>query len=51
MERQVAPSQVHGTVRAPSSKSMTQRAIAAAMLAKGKALSSIRPVATTLWLR
>ncbi len=35
MERKVVPSQVHGTVRAPSSKSMTQRAIAAALLAEG----------------
>ncbi len=40
MERIVEPSFVEGTLKAPSSKSMTQRAIAAAMLASG--LSTIR---------
>jgi 3-phosphoshikimate 1-carboxyvinyltransferase len=36
MERTVEPSSLKGTVRAPSSKSMTQRAIAAAVLAPGQ---------------
>jgi 3-phosphoshikimate 1-carboxyvinyltransferase len=36
MERSVEPSFVSGLVKAPSSKSMTQRAIAAAMLADGE---------------
>jgi 3-phosphoshikimate 1-carboxyvinyltransferase len=36
MERIIAPSKVKGTVKAPSSKSMTQRAIAAGLLAKGE---------------
>jgi len=36
MERTVAPSKVRGSVRAPASKSMTQRAIAAALLAAGE---------------
>jgi 3-phosphoshikimate 1-carboxyvinyltransferase len=36
MERAVAPSFVRGQVNAPSSKSMTQRAIAAAMLSEGQ---------------
>ena len=36
MERSVEPSFVNGQVKAPPSKSMTQRAIAAAMLADGK---------------
>ncbi len=36
MERIVEPSGVEGNVKAPSSKSMTQRAIAAAMLAEGQ---------------
>ena len=36
MERTVAPSKVKGTVKAPASKSMTQRAIAAALLAGGE---------------
>jgi 3-phosphoshikimate 1-carboxyvinyltransferase len=36
MERSVAPSIVEGKIKAPSSKSMTQRAIAAAMLAEGQ---------------
>jgi 3-phosphoshikimate 1-carboxyvinyltransferase len=36
MERSVDPSFVSGEVKAPSSKSMTQRAIAAAMLADGQ---------------
>jgi 3-phosphoshikimate 1-carboxyvinyltransferase len=36
MERIVVPSQVKGRVKAPASKSMTQRAIAAALLAEGK---------------
>jgi len=38
MERIVVPSEVKGNVRAPSSKSMTQRAIAAAMLATGESI-------------
>ena len=36
MERSVEPSGVEGKIKAPSSKSMTQRAIAAAMLAEGQ---------------
>ncbi len=36
MERIVVPSQVRGTVKAPSSKSMSQRAIAASVLADGE---------------
>ena len=32
----IEPSQVRGTVKAPSSKSMTQRGIAAALLADGQ---------------
>ncbi len=36
MERSVEPSRVEGKIKAPSSKSMTQRAIAAAMLAEGQ---------------
>jgi 3-phosphoshikimate 1-carboxyvinyltransferase len=36
MERCVEPSQVKGQIKAPSSKSMTQRAIAAALLADGQ---------------
>jgi 3-phosphoshikimate 1-carboxyvinyltransferase len=36
MERIVVPSTVKGIIRAPSSKSMTQRAIAAALLAGGE---------------
>ena len=36
MERIVEPSYVKGQIKAPSSKSMTQRAIAAAILAKGQ---------------
>ena len=36
MERTVEPSRVEGRIKAPSSKSMTQRAIAAAMLAEGQ---------------
>jgi 3-phosphoshikimate 1-carboxyvinyltransferase len=36
MERAVAPSYVKGNIKAPSSKSMTQRAIAAALLAEGE---------------
>ncbi len=36
MERIVAPSKIKGIVRAPASKSMTQRAIAAALLATGE---------------
>jgi 3-phosphoshikimate 1-carboxyvinyltransferase len=35
MERIFVPSELSGTVKAPSSKSMTQRAIAAALLANG----------------
>ncbi len=38
MERSVEPSYVSGQVKAPPSKSMTQRAIAAAMLADGQSL-------------
>jgi len=36
MDLTIEPSQIHGTVNAPSSKSMTQRAIAAALLADGQ---------------
>jgi 3-phosphoshikimate 1-carboxyvinyltransferase len=36
MERHIEPSKVEGTIKAPSSKSMTQRAIAAAILAEGQ---------------
>ncbi len=36
MERTVAPSRVKGSIKAPASKSMTQRAIAAALLADGE---------------
>ncbi len=36
MERTVKPSNVKGSIKAPSSKSMTQRAIAAAVLADGE---------------
>jgi 3-phosphoshikimate 1-carboxyvinyltransferase len=36
MERRVAPSEVNGSIRAPSSKSMTQRAIAAGLLSEGE---------------
>ena len=36
MERYIDPSHLKGTVKAPSSKSMTQRAIAAALLADGE---------------
>jgi|WetSurMetagenome_2_1015567.scaffolds.fasta_scaffold00125_15 3-phosphoshikimate 1-carboxyvinyltransferase len=36
MERTVAPSAIKGSIKAPSSKSMTQRAIAAALLAGGE---------------
>jgi 3-phosphoshikimate 1-carboxyvinyltransferase len=38
MERSVEPSYVSGKVKAPPSKSMTQRAIAASMLADGQSL-------------
>jgi 3-phosphoshikimate 1-carboxyvinyltransferase len=38
MERYVDPSALEGTVNAPTSKSMTQRAIAAALLADGESL-------------
>jgi 3-phosphoshikimate 1-carboxyvinyltransferase len=38
MERQVEPSFVKGEIKAPSSKSMTQRAIAAALLARGESI-------------
>lgn len=38
MERYIDPSTLKGTVKAPSSKSMTQRAIAAAMLADGPSI-------------
>jgi 3-phosphoshikimate 1-carboxyvinyltransferase len=36
MERSLDPSEVKGSVKAPASKSMTQRAIAAALLAEGR---------------
>ena len=36
MERSVEPSKIECRIKAPSSKSMTQRAIAAAMLAQGQ---------------
>lgn len=38
MERHVEPSELKGNVKAPSSKSMTQRAIAAALLADGQSI-------------
>jgi 3-phosphoshikimate 1-carboxyvinyltransferase len=38
MERYVDPSAVKGTIKAPSSKSMTQRAIAAALLTNGQSI-------------
>lgn len=38
MERYVEPSVIKGKIKAPSSKSMTQRAIAAAMLADGQSI-------------
>ncbi|MDP4222359.1 MAG: 3-phosphoshikimate 1-carboxyvinyltransferase [Bacteroidota bacterium] len=38
MERTVWPSRLNGQIKAPPSKSMTQRAIAAAMLAEGESL-------------
>jgi 3-phosphoshikimate 1-carboxyvinyltransferase len=38
MERYVEPSGIKGQLRAPSSKSMTQRAIAAALLADGQSI-------------
>jgi 3-phosphoshikimate 1-carboxyvinyltransferase len=38
MERYVDPSAIKGTIKAPSSKSMTQRAIAAALLANGQSI-------------
>jgi 3-phosphoshikimate 1-carboxyvinyltransferase len=38
MERYVEPSKITGQLRAPSSKSMTQRAIAAALLADGQSI-------------
>jgi 3-phosphoshikimate 1-carboxyvinyltransferase len=38
MERSFDPSVIKGSVKAPSSKSMTQRAIAAALLAEGRSL-------------
>ena len=38
MERYVEPSAIKGQVKAPSSKSMTQRAIAAALLAEGQSI-------------
>ena len=36
MERYLEPSAIKGEVKAPASKSMTQRAIAAALLADGR---------------
>lgn len=38
MERHIDPSTLKGTIKAPSSKSMTQRAIAAALLADGPSM-------------
>jgi 3-phosphoshikimate 1-carboxyvinyltransferase len=38
MERYVEPSRIKGKIKAPSSKSMTQRAIAAALLADGQSI-------------
>jgi 3-phosphoshikimate 1-carboxyvinyltransferase len=38
MERIIVPSGIKGEVRAPASKSMTQRAIAAALLAEGESI-------------
>jgi len=38
MERYVEPSAINGNIKAPSSKSMTQRAIAAALLADGQSI-------------
>ena len=38
MERYFDPSEIKGTVKAPASKSMTQRAIAAALLANGESI-------------
>jgi 3-phosphoshikimate 1-carboxyvinyltransferase len=38
MERYVDPSAIKGEIKAPSSKSMTQRAIAAALLAEGQSI-------------
>jgi 3-phosphoshikimate 1-carboxyvinyltransferase len=40
MERHIEPSKVEGKIKAPSSKSMTQRAIAAAMLSEGESTIS-----------
>jgi len=38
MERYLEPSAIKGTIKAPASKSMTQRAIAAALLADGQSI-------------
>jgi 3-phosphoshikimate 1-carboxyvinyltransferase len=38
MERQLEPSPIKGNIKAPASKSMTQRAIAAALLADGESV-------------
>lgn len=38
MERHIEPSAIKGKIKAPSSKSMTQRAIAAALLADGQSI-------------
>ena len=38
MERYLEPSSIKGTIKAPASKSMTQRAIAAALLADGQSI-------------
>jgi len=38
MERNIDPSAIKGTIKAPSSKSMTQRAIAAALLTNGQSI-------------
>jgi 3-phosphoshikimate 1-carboxyvinyltransferase len=38
MERYLEPSAINGTIKAPASKSMTQRAIAAALLADGQSI-------------
>jgi 3-phosphoshikimate 1-carboxyvinyltransferase len=40
MERYVDPSSIKGTIKAPASKSMTQRAIAAALLTNGQSIIS-----------
>ena len=44
MTKWIAPSKVGGRVRAPASKSMMQRAIAAALLANGETVLEVRRV-------